>query len=282
MRTSLPKNINQDIKDGEILVGDDFDLDALNKWYAEEKEAFYESNSDSGEVDPWYRYMRFVNDKLVFSKIKKNISQGSILFIGAGDGSEAIDFHRYNPNWHYNFIESSEEFKSILSKRFQHSNIIEPCVSGDILLEDNTQDVVCAFCVLHHIANVSHVVKEFYRVVKPGGHLFIREPCSSMGDWRFDRSATPNERGISKKLMVKFAADAGFSVDSTPLPIVFEPINKILRKTIGFKFIPFSLLYVFDLCVSWLLSFNDYYWRDTRLKKIGPSSYSYVFYKPKR
>jgi len=281
MKTSLPSNITDEIKAGITLVGDDFDNLMLRKWYEEEKEAFYEHDSDSGDKDPWYRYMRYVNKLLVFRRISAEIKvPGSILFIGAGNGVEANDFYMANPDWRLNFIEASDNFKSELLNRFPKSRVIEPCLSGDIRLENDSQDVVCAFCVLHHIANVSHVMREVYRILKPGGIFFIREPCSSMGDWRIARSATPNERGISKAYMKRIATETGYNTVEKPTPIVFEPINKIIKKTIGYSVIPLSLLYVIDRVVSWSVAFNDYYWRDTWYKKIGPSSYHYVLCKP--
>lgn len=110
----------------------------------------------------------------------------------------------------------------------------------------------------------------------------FREPCSSMGDWRHPRSATPNERGISRKLLVDIANRAGFLVERDPIPVLLEPINTLLKKTIGFKRVPFPVLYRIDRMLSGLVSLNDYYWRDSWLKKIGPSSYFYLFRKKGR
>lgn len=143
-----------------------------------------------------------------------------------------------------------------------------------------SQDVVCAFSVLHHIANVSKVIREIGRVTQKGGVLLVREPCSSMGDWRKPRSATPNERGIPKSLMIEFAKNAGFDLVEPAVPILFEPFNRLIKRTIGFGYINFSILYLFDAITSKVLSYNDHYWRDSLRKKLGRSSYFYVFKKP--
>src|SRR5437868_8149316 len=69
---------------------------------------------------------------------------------------------------------------------FRSSIIVEPKTSGRIELKDQSQDVVCAFSVLHHMPNVSNVVGEISRVTKPGG-LFIRsEEHTSELQSRFD------------------------------------------------------------------------------------------------
>jgi ubiquinone/menaquinone biosynthesis C-methylase UbiE len=128
--------------------------------------------------------------------------------LGPGSGKEVEQFATQNPECQLHFLEASKNFQKILLDRFTGSRIVLPHYSGDIALADNSQDVVCAFSVLHHIPNVSKVIAEIGRITKPGGLMMTREPCSSMGDWRGQRSATPNERGISRSLMVKFAEQA--------------------------------------------------------------------------
>jgi len=202
-----------------------------------------------------------------------------MLFLGPGSGAEVEQFAYANSRWTFNFLEASANFRTILRQRFARSVVLEPATSGLIPLPDASQDVVCAFCVLHHIPNVSTVVAEISRVTRPGGLFLVREPCSSMGDWRYPRSATPNERGISRRLLTEIARRSGFRLTARPVPIVFEPFNRLLKRTVGVARVPFSLLYGLDRLVSGLLVLHDHYWRDTWLKKMGPSSYFYSFRK---
>ncbi|MCX4028807.1 class I SAM-dependent methyltransferase [Endozoicomonas sp. SM1973] len=278
--TSLPAVIDQSIKDGTCLVGDNFNDDQLKCWFLQEKEAFFEGDAGNSEIDPWYEYMHYVNECLGFEHIiKTKMNLDSILVLGPGAGKEIEKFSKLYKNCTLNFLEASENFQKILQKRFHGSNIIFPKITGDIELDDNTQNLVCAFSVLHHIPNVSKVIEEVARVVKIGGYFLVREPCSSMGDWRYPRSATPNERGISRNMMVNITKQTGFILDKRPIPIIFEPLNKVLKKTIGFRMLPYPMLYKIDRIFSWLISYNDHYWRDSWYKKIGPSSYFYIFRK---
>jgi SAM-dependent methyltransferase len=277
-RTSLPQDITDDLRSGRVLAGDDLRGDALARWYAQEKEAYFQEGADSGETDPWYAYMRYVNDRLVFHHVAKRPS-GTILFLGAADGIEAADFHRRHPGWRLAFIESSDSFRAALTQRFPGAQVKEPGLDGRMPFADGSVDVVCAFSVLHHIANVTDVLRETARILTPGGAFFVREPCSSMGDWRRARSATPNERGISRQWMLTNAGAVGLRTIGRPVPVVFEPINKMLVRTIGFRPIPLPLLYVVDRFISSVLAANDHYWRDTPLKKLGPSSYLFTFQK---
>jgi len=280
LKTSLPQEINRHIRDGSHLVGDDFNKEQLALWFAQEQEAFYEGDAGNSEEDPWYAYMRYVNDVLGFSVVAREIAAPKdMLVLGPGSGKEVEHFSRANPECRLNFLEASTNFQSELRERFPGSRIVVPRYTGDIDLGSGSQDIVCAFSVLHHVPNVSRVLAEVGRVTRPGGLLMVREPCSSMGDWRGPRSATPNERGISRKLLIQFAGSAGFTLERRPTPIILEPINKVLKKTIGFRRLPFAALYFVDRMASGLLSFNDHYWRDTWATKLGPSSYFYLFRK---
>ena len=183
------------------------------------------------------------------------------------------------PNWTLYFIESSEEFQLILRKKFPGCQIITSSIDGSINARGSFFDVICAFSVLHHMANVSKTIHELHRVLKPKGFVFIREPCSSMGDWSKPRKATPNERGIAKSWMVKTATSIGFKAVHNPVPIVFEPLNKLIIARFGCPNSLLIVLYVIDRFISGILSFNDYYWRDTVIKKFGPSSYFFSFQK---
>jgi SAM-dependent methyltransferase len=280
VETSLPFNVSDDIRAGRALAGDEFTGHQLATWFAQEKEAFYQADAGNSDVDPWYAYMRFVNETLGFPRVKANAADSkSVLVIGPGSGIEIANFAGRHPEWRLHFLEASEHFSAALKERWPDATVMRPAISGDIELGNGSQALVCAFAVLHHIPNVSKVVREVGRILRVGGVFLVREPCSSMGDWRVPRSATPNERGISRELLVEFARGCGLHLVGKPVPILFEPLNRILKRSLGYRAVPFSVLYVIDRMISRLVGFNDHYWRDTWYKKIGPSSYFYVFRK---
>ncbi len=278
--TSLPRCINKDIKSGASLAGDDLTEEGLKRWFAEEREAFYHDNAGNSEVDPWYAYMRYLNERLGFSRLKLAPSRGrSVLVLGPGSGIEIDHFATSHPDWELCFYEASDNFKSELKARYPHSSIVDAIPAGNVSLESGTQDLVCAFSVLHHVPNVSRVMGEIHRVLKPGGILLIREPCSSMGDWRLPRSATPNERGIGRNFLLNKALTIGFEVTMRPRPVLFAPLNTFLKKLRADSLLPASMLFWIDRLASRAISWNDWYWRDRWYKKLGPSAYFYVFRK---
>jgi SAM-dependent methyltransferase len=276
--TSLPLEVSAGIRAGTTLAGDDFTEEQLATWLAQEKEAFYQADGANSDVDPWYSYMRFLNETLGFARVDAQAATPkSVLVIGPGSGMEIVEFSRRNPQWRLHFLESSDNFSSTLMRRWPDSVIIHPRVSGDIDLASGSQSLVCAFSVLHHIPNVSKAVREVSRLLAPGGTFLVREPCSSMGDWRLPRSATPNERGISRRLLLDIARGCGLQPARMPVPILFEPLNRIFQGLLARGALPYRALYALDRVVSRLVSVNDHYWRDRWYKKIGPSAYFYVF-----
>ncbi len=249
-------------------------------WYKQEEEAFSKSDleNDMTESDPWYSYMRYVNWQLVFPLILSHRDSGEILILGPGSGKEIEEFSKRYPTWTFHFIEPSSPFRVLLQNRFPTSRIYKPDATNKMQLKNEQVDVVLAFSVLHHIANVTYVLSEVGRVLKAGGLFITREPCSSMGDWRKERSTTPNERGIAKRFMISSAKKANLFLSyCEPIPILFEPINKFLKKIGLDGKIAFSIVYFVDRIISRIVSVNDRYWRNTFFKKIGPSSYIYYF-----
>lgn len=277
--TSLPPLPSNEIKNGAKLFGDDLAAEGLEIWFAQEKEAFYEDNDGNSEIDHWYTYMRYINERLGFSQVR-NVGSGSILVIGPGSGIEVDNFLSVNKNWKVSFLEASDNFKKELKARFSNSVVLDPEISGKINMHSNSVDLICAFSVLHHIPNVSYVMGELSRVLKPGGKVLVREPCSSMGDWGYVRSATPNERGIPKRLLCEIGAKHGLKIANSPVPIAFAPLNTFMGTFLKKIKLPVQLVYVVDRMISKLLCLNDHYWRDSFRKKMGPSAYFYVFKKP--
>ncbi len=228
--------------------------------------------------------MRYVNRIYGLSYVKELLpSNPDILSIGPGDGTELDDLKLFFADPRIFALEASQNFQSILSNKNLNISIVKPSFTGVINLEDHSISLALALSVLHHIPNVAYTLNEIDRTLRPNGIVLVREPCSAMGIWGSDRGCTPNERGISKAYLLSRAKCLGWTLLRKPLPIHFEPMNKILHKFNLYRsFSPFSnysVLYILDLLISRVVSTNDHYWRQTLFSKFGPSSYFYIFSK---
>ncbi len=147
--------------------------------------------------------------------------------------------------------------------------------SGEINAESNSFDLITCFGVLHHIPNVSYVMSEFYRCLAPGGVLMVREPTTSLGDWRIPRAGvTKNERGIPSEIFKEIILNSGFNILSYS-PCMFPPLAAIARK-LGIKPYNSKLICNCDLLLSRLFRWNYSYHRTGLIDKFSPASDFYV------
>jgi len=223
-------------------------------------------------TDPWYEYIRHLNDQLSEPLLRARWPANKPLkvrMLGAGNRTGAVFMRNLFPNTGSFFVEASPDFQKTRGERFGAESVIAPQVDGTIKLPDDSVDLVMAFSVLHHIANVSFVVQEVGRILRPGGPFITREPCSSMGDWSEPRCSTPNERGISAKLMVQIAQSAGLRnlPGQRPGPVLFAALNLTLKWFSKNITLWEKSVRRCDRLLNRLISGNDWYWRDSWWQK---------------
>jgi SAM-dependent methyltransferase len=147
-----------------------------------------------------------------------------------------------------------------------------PRPTGVLEFSDGAFDLVTVFGVLHHIPNVSFVLSELIRVLKPGGYLIVREPIISMGDWRRPRPGlTKNERGIPLRMMRKILSTQGCEILAENL-IGFSPLQKLADKLKLRDYWDGFLIRKVDWTFSKLFSWNCRYHRTTVFDRFSPST----------
>jgi len=149
---------------------------------------------------------------------------------------------------------------------------LKPTVLGDLELEDASVDLAVAIDVLHHVANVSHVLGELARVLHPGGLLVVRDPISWMGDWRRPRPGlTANERGLPLPWFEQTTQAKGFRIVRRRL-CMFTPLSMLMRRCGIARPLSHRPIILLDWLASELLRWNVHYRRESLLAKLGPSS----------
>ncbi|MBI2799512.1 MAG: class I SAM-dependent methyltransferase [Gammaproteobacteria bacterium] len=181
---------------GDILYGDDFSSVQIARWFDDEREGYfnlYKNEPNAMATDhASYEYEQLADQHCY--KWLPNRRFDHALGIGSAHGAELKPI--LERSLRVTVLEPSDGFASttIDGKLVTY---LKPDQSGLIPFPASSFDIVVCFSVLHHIPNVTTVVNEMYRVLKPGGYALLREPTHSMGDWRKPRRGlTKNERGI--------------------------------------------------------------------------------------
>lgn len=197
---------------GEALYGDDLSADGIRAWYDDEAEGY----ADLGAWDrSTYSYSyHALNRRHLFRHIP-GVEFDHALGFGSAYGDEFLPLrHRVR---RITILDPSE--------RFSHGDVggvptrwVRPHPSGDIEFESGSFSLATCLGVLHHIPNVSHVLKEIVRTLAPGGYFALREPIVSMGDWRKPRPGlTRHERGIPLDLLFEMVRATGAVVVASSL-----------------------------------------------------------------
>jgi SAM-dependent methyltransferase len=192
---------------GDTLYGDSFRGPELDRWFAEEAEGYADLGAKDAQAYVysyhalnWYHGFRHLPDRPFCT----------VLGFGSAYGHELAPI--VNRAGSITIMDPSDAFA--------HTDLngtpllfVKPVASGTLPFESNRFDLVTCLGVLHHIPNVSYVVNEIARVMAPGGYCLLREPITSMGDWRKRRRGlTKNERGIPIRLLRQMIGRAGLHV----------------------------------------------------------------------
>lgn len=254
---------------GEKLYGDSFSLEEIIQWFDDEKEGYAELGSkDTKSYQYKYHCINKVNG---FNKIKNLDSCKNILGIGSGYGHELIEFKNIAES--ITIIEPSDDLSRNVNS-FKNIKYVKPQLNGIINAQSNLYDLVVCFGVLHHIPNVSSVMNEIYRVVKPGGYFIVREPIVSMGDWREKRTGlTKHERGIPYKYFLNIILECGFKIHYKSF-CMFPIISKYFNA-------PYNNLFLtlIDKFFSFIFSKKLVYHRVKLYQRVAPTALMLVLKK---
>lgn len=251
---------------GEKLVGDDYSESELEAWYRDEATAYSGLVGDRSESYSYeYDALNYINGYKFLSSEKIQVCVG----YGAATGAEFLPIQNRISNL---IIIDPGEFQNHIAPGNIRARYIKPQISGRIGLEDGICDLVTCFGALHHVANVSFVIKELARILKPSGKFLLREPISNMGDWRIARPGlTPRERGIPVNIMNEAIWAAGLEISNFSY-CDFSPLRRIVKQ-LGISR-PYNSKAIANLdgMLSALFGWNARYHRPGFFHKFAPGS----------
>lgn len=258
---------------GRKLFGDDFSYSDIEKWFQEEKEGYADLYAHEG-VETEYPY-NAINTVHCFNHTG-NKDLDRVLSIGGAYCEELVPVANRIKN--ITVLEPSDQLtaESLLGIPLHY---VKPSISGVMPFDDDTFDMVTCFGVLHHIPNVSFVMAEIKRILKPGGLFLFREPIVSMGDWTKSRPGlTKNERGIPKLYLDRIIHELNFNVVNysfcftKPFDILIGRLFKInVYNSIRFAWV--------DKILGSLFYLNYVYHPTTISSKVRPSCVAVVLKK---
>jgi SAM-dependent methyltransferase len=254
---------------GEKLYGDDFAPSQVQAWFDDEKEGYADLGAKNAGR---YRYVYHALNALHGFRHLPARSFAHALGLGSAYGDEFEPIaHRLD---RITILEPSDTFArdTLFGMPVAY---VKPRADGTLPFADDTFDLITCLGVLHHIPNVSFVVGELYRCLKPAGYLLVREPVISMGDWTRPRPGlTKRERGIPLPIFRHIFEDTGFTIRKET--VCMFPLLPKLWQMFGKPAYNSAFATHTDRFFSRLLRWNLRYHATSPLQKFRPTSVYYV------
>jgi SAM-dependent methyltransferase len=270
-----PMDDSSDISEylsGKRLYGDDWSQPEIDGWYADEKEGY--ANIET-KCYATYRYGYHGWNAIHGYRFLPDQTFHHVLGFGSAFGDEFLPILKKIKL--ITIVDPSSSFV----RRDIHgvpATYVKPVPSGVLPFGDAVFDLVTCFGVLHHIPNVSFVVSELARVMKPGAFILIREPIHSMGDWRRPRSGlTKRERGIPLHIMHSIVAANNLTIHRETLCAF--PLTARLFGFLQNGAYNSQIAIAFDTMMSKALAWNINYHPRNLIDRFRPTSVFFVLQK---
>lgn len=119
--------------------------------------------------------------KITVRHLLQNIptAEGRILEIGCGSGITTVELARSCPNKIFAIDSDSELVKKTLT-RIKNSNlrrrvVVRKDTAVHLAFRNNTFSEIFSFLTFHHVKEWKRALQESYRVLTPGGNLYIED-----------------------------------------------------------------------------------------------------------
>jgi SAM-dependent methyltransferase len=254
---------------GKYLHGDDFTAEQIAEWFEDEREGYFDLEH-SGAFSGEYAYGYHARNKRHGFRYLPDSLFSEVLGVGSAYGDELMPILERCGK--VTILEPADGFQN---DKFTY---VKPLPSGRFPFEDNSFDLITCLSVLHHIPNVSFVIDEIARVLRPGGYVLLTEPTHSMGDWNHPRRGlTRRERGIPAAILRRILVESGFTtVRETRCH--FSLTSRLIHIT---RDSPFNHGWAvrMDELISWMPFWPTSYHPPTWLHKIKPCALFFVLTK---
>jgi SAM-dependent methyltransferase len=250
---------------GEQLYGDDFTPEEIRRWYGDEAEGYaqLEEGLKAKEKYSFHALNRYYGFRHL-----AGVQHRRILGLGSASGEELRPVLPVASR--VVIVEPSDAF---VRQEIDGVPVtyVKPRPDGVLPFEDGSFDLVTCFSALHHIPNVTAVVREVSRCMSKGGQMLLREPVTSMGDWRVPRKGlTKHERGFPEAILRRILLEAGLAINREHV-CMFSVIG-MLAPLFGIAPYNSSFIVQVDRALCALSRWNMTYHREAMWRKFAPWS----------
>jgi SAM-dependent methyltransferase len=258
---------------GRKLWGDDFGLEEIREWYRLEENACFDIYDQGRRRMPNNDYLHWHHGYRWALNGKNTL--GKVLGLGSGNGEEFRPVRKWIE--HLYVVESAAGY----FHNDATTTYVKAQVDGTLDFAGEFFDTAVNIAVLHHIPNVSHVLRELFRVLKPGGICLVKEPITTLGDWHPPRKKglAPCERGFPRMLFAEMIQKAGFDVIRQSY-FEFPPLRHV-RDRGGIDTYNSKFWTGLDQLCCRLTGWNYRYHRKGWFQKLAPSYAFLILQKPK-
>lgn len=171
-----------------------------DKAWTDYRERFSEVYDDSNYSSPLQGFVMRASHRLVEKDYRASDHFGKVLEIGAGTG-EHLPFVKHGFD-EYTLSDMDPKTLGLAEKKlsgYQQGKLKFEVQPGEQLnYANNTYDRVIAVHVLEHIYQPHLALKEWIRVLKPGGALSILIPTDPGIAWRLGRHFGPRKNALAQ------------------------------------------------------------------------------------
>lgn len=171
-----------------------------DKAWTEYREKFADVYDESNYTSPLQSMVMRASHKLTEKKYSQTTHFARVLEIGAGTGEHFPFVQHTFDQYIFSDLDSAtlDRAKEKLVGEYNGRVSFETQSGSEIDYPDNTFDRVVAVHVLEHIYQPHLALKEWRRVLKPGGVLSILIPTDPGMAWRLGRHLGPRKNAIAQ------------------------------------------------------------------------------------
>jgi ubiquinone/menaquinone biosynthesis C-methylase UbiE len=203
--------------------------------FAEEYRQLHAANIRiTGEAPEYFAEYK-ISDAARFVAAQGFARDLSILDFGAGVGTSTPYFRKYFPAGSITCLDVSRQSLEIGEERFGSFAKFVHFDGATIPYPDHQFDLAFLACVLHHVPHDEHpgIMKELFRVLRPGGALLIFEhnPYNPLTQRAVSTCAFDENAILVKPAKLRANAEsAGFSDSQVKFHIFFPHFARALRR----------------------------------------------------